>query len=215
MPGKATLYKDPVDSPSGPDFGEIYVADDLDNVYLLVHRNDIPTRPFSSNNYIYIDIDNDPTTGFHGYDHRINFAAAGEHPMGYGDIFEWYYWNGSYWSYGHYWQASDNQSPLRGNHKQETLPTGTIAASPNGMMEFSFPKAPPSGQKAGITGLRMYIDGANDKVASEEAPIFHAYSNNQKIVIDGKMTTQDEWNYSPSTTPRQTQRSYSFIGSVH
>ena len=194
VPGNATLYIKPKTG-KAPDFGEIYIADDENNIYLLVHRYDTPARPFSGNNYIYIDMDNDPKTGQNGYDHRINYAGASDHPQGYGDIFEWYYWNGSYWGYGHYWQASDKPPILRGNRKQEVLPTGTLAAANGGMMEFVFPKRPAAGQAATGKGVRIWIESASGNVASAADPIWHPFSSSQKVVIDGGISGLGEWNY--------------------
>jgi mannan endo-1,4-beta-mannosidase len=192
-PGQATLVIDGKEGTTSPDFGEIYAADGRDEIYFLLHRYEAAS--FATSNYIYIDIDNNPATGEFGYDHRIDYRAAGDNPQGHGDVLEWYYWNGAYWSYGRYWQAADPNPVLKGNRAVVTLPTGTLALSPNGMLEFRFPKKPASGTAAGALGMRFWMDGAYDSIGSREAPFFHPYSSSMAIKVDGAISTPDEWDY--------------------
>jgi len=61
--GVAPAFQDPADSTTSVDYGDVYVANDDDYLYLRFTLN-APGNPFTSHENIFIDADNDLTTGF-------------------------------------------------------------------------------------------------------------------------------------------------------
>ena len=197
-PGLATRVSKTPPGGEGPEFGELYATDDAERVYFLLQRFDAP-RPFASDNFLYLDLDGDSSTGEHGFDHRLNIRSLGDHPQGYGDVVEWYYWNQTYWAYGGYWQGGDRPSVIKANRRRETLPSGAIAAAPGGMLEIAFPKKPASGIGASSRPLRFFFAGAHgQQLGSSEQPISHPMSDRQTVVVDGAITSPEEWDYAPT-----------------
>jgi hypothetical protein len=61
--GVPVAFQDPADSTTSADYGDIYVANDADYLYLRFTLQ-APRDPFTSHENIFIDTDNDPATGF-------------------------------------------------------------------------------------------------------------------------------------------------------
>ncbi len=200
--------EDPNDYSGGFDFGQIYMADDTNNIYFLFHNWD----PVSSNldfsddaHSIYLDIDNNDSTGDTtqgGADRRIIISRIG--------VDRWYaaikycYWSGG-WQGWNWRQEDNNPTEVNGNQSSDgsqTLPKDGVSAGTScGILEVSLSKSyNPSAQVTTYGPVIAWHIAGNDPVGSSSSQYLYTLKNNVTRDIDGNTAGSNEWVYTSWST---------------
>ncbi|MEM4367825.1 MAG: hypothetical protein QXO21_02255, partial [Candidatus Anstonellales archaeon] len=197
--------EDPNDYSGGFDFGQIYIADDANNIYFLFHNWDPVNSDIDfgdDNTSIYLDIDNNDSTGDSsqgGADRRIVIRRIGT-SLNYAAI-KYVYWTGSQWDGWNWYQEDNNPTVVNANQSgdgNQTLPKDNVVAGTScGIFEVSMPKTYP-GSGAQVNSWSSTIAwhiGGNDTVGSASNQYTYTLKGNVTRAIDGNTTGENEWIY--------------------
>ncbi|MEM4368648.1 MAG: carbohydrate binding domain-containing protein, partial [Candidatus Anstonellales archaeon] len=193
---------DPEDQTSAPDWGEIYIADDQNYIYFLFHNYKPVSSNITPNVYVWIDADNNPSTGdpgVNGADYRFKIAGLGATSDGWGtkiDPIEYWHTSWNSWQYITYKEEGGAPNDINGNQSNDgvqTLPTGRTAGVSCGILEFRFYKSWMVGSDRIPLGSVIAVDiSGDDPVGSPSNRFTHTITNNQTRTVDGRVGT-NEW----------------------
>jgi|GEM_PF-1872418 len=194
---------DPEDQSSAPDWGEIYIADDANYIYFLLHNYKPVSSSISNLNVmVWIDADNNPSTGdpsVNGADYRFKIWGLGTDTAGWGTKIERIeYWHTSWnsWQYIDYKEEGAHPNDINGNQSNDgvqTLPTGRTAGVACGILEFRFAKSWMSGDYRVPLGSVIAVDiSGPDPVGSPTNRFTHTITNNQTRTVNGRIGS-NEW----------------------
>ncbi len=194
---------DPEDQTSAPDWGEIYIADDANYIYFLFHNYKPITTAIQPNNvYVWIDADNNPSTGdpsVNGADYRFKIAGLGIDTAGWGtkvDPIEYWHTGWNNWQNITYKEEGNTPNDINGNQSNDgsqTLPTGRVAGVSCGILEFRFDKSWMTGSNRVPLGSAIAINISGvDPVGSPTNRFTHTITNNQTRTVNGRVGV-NEW----------------------